>query len=631
MNTHGCFNKRWSTEFPTSCSQQSSNFEGLTSTAQESSGTIPILLFDVEDQDGSSSKSLCRMESLRLASACGDPAKKNTNCLDLKSGDYDNALLLLHGDEAADIGCTPPPPPPPAPRTPSPSRNQLSAGFHASGSVPPTASFNAMPGLMSRNETRGQIGSGASPSSIRKPPSTHVRLGDSNKKDLVGRRSLRVYPNSQPALVSPVLPPTTPSWNRRHTPMSPSSSTVDLPAHLHWLQDTYIDLWIDQEGFRAVYPTMKLVGYTKPPLIISTGPTNGNAAMGGGAKFTDMKHKAVDPNYYASKPDAGMAEFMPMKRESFVFHHATFDSPPLMRRLSVNGDETRDFLSQHANLSLKSGNGGVQVYTVNGTESKRAGHSDGDARSDGTDKLDWYFEYMVEDKKKPDGGKATNGEKILTPLRFCCAPGLLHSKQGRKVTVMQVWKKSVQPRAVAGRLELPKPPHASDSRSPSGFSPKAIKSNFRFNGGYKMAIWNINSSKRPKPSYGLLKEDDDDEDDEDEDDEDHWAPDNRRKSMSSSARRNIEVERSARSSIVSAKSRSRSLDSRTEDVMPYMIQRQIMSTEDLERLLSADRRPSPSERGLSWSSGQWSPGQWSLLEQETRALITPPIPPNTQT
>ncbi|KAF9651385.1 hypothetical protein BDM02DRAFT_3065985, partial [Thelephora ganbajun] len=86
----------------------------------------------------------------------------------------------------------------------------------------------------------------------------------------------------------------------------------NLPHHLTWLQNITISLCIDQEGFRAIFPTFKLA--------------------------------STDPDS-AMKLDVGMAEFMPLKRESFVFHYSTLDTSPSIRRLSVNGDESRDYLS----------------------------------------------------------------------------------------------------------------------------------------------------------------------------------------------------------------------------------------------------------------------------------------------
>lgn len=154
----------------------------------------------------------------------------------------------------------------------------------------------------------------------------------------------------------------------------------------------------------------------------------------------------------------------------------------------MNGDESRDHLSQYAQLSIKS-SGGFQVYVVRGSETARRVCSDGDmttgrsARGSGgpsTTKLEWRFEYAVEDKRKADGTKAGNGDKFLTPLRFSCSPGLLHPRQGRKVTVLSVWKKSIQSRVLASKLEplattSPTTP-GTQTRSPLLPSPTSPKS-----------------------------------------------------------------------------------------------------------------------------------------------------------
>ena len=259
-----------------------------------------------------------------------------------------------------------------------------------------------------------------------------------------------------------------------YSPIEPSSSSSpsnsDLPQHLAWLRNTTISLCIDQECFRTVFPTFKLVGYTKPTLPIYSSRAGMQKLLVGGndnnAGATSIKQLSELMDQTSADPDlsvnldVGMAEFMPFKRESFVFHHSALDTPPLIRRLSVNGDESRDYLSQHAYLSIKS-SGGFQVYAVHGSEVRRgSGGEDTAARSEGGAtssqiKLEWRFEYAVEDKRKADGTKAGGGEKVLTPLRFSCSPGLLHSRQGRKVTVLNVWKKSIQSSLVAGKVELP--------------------------------------------------------------------------------------------------------------------------------------------------------------------------------
>ena len=291
---------------------------------------------------------------------------------------------------------------------------------------------------------------------------------------------------------------------------SSSSSSLNLPHHLAWLRNVTISLCIDQESFRAVFPTFKLVGYTKPTLPIHSsragmqrllvGNDNSNAGATSIKQLSElMDRTSTDPDLLANL-DVGMAEFMPLKRESFLFHHSSLDTPPLIRRLTVNGDESRDYLSQHARLSIKS-TGGFQVYAVSGSEIRRgSGGEEGAGRSDGPTgtcpiRLEWQFEYTVEDKRKADGTRAGGGEKILTPLRFSCSPGLLHSRQGRKVTVLNVWKKSIQPKLVAGKIEIPSPtkPRTLDITETTS-PPTSPKSPLRFPTTGR--LW----GKRTKPS-----------------------------------------------------------------------------------------------------------------------------------
>ncbi|KAI0312989.1 hypothetical protein OF83DRAFT_1066296, partial [Amylostereum chailletii] len=85
-----------------------------------------------------------------------------------------------------------------------------------------------------------------------------------------------------------------------------------------WLKDIVVELVIDQEGFRVARPTFRLAGYTGPPT---------------GAMSLSLHHASAQ------------ADFMPRKREAFVFHHGTLDTAPILRRVTVNGDESRDYTS----------------------------------------------------------------------------------------------------------------------------------------------------------------------------------------------------------------------------------------------------------------------------------------------
>uniref|UniRef100_A0A0W0FAT7 Thioredoxin domain-containing protein n=1 Tax=Moniliophthora roreri TaxID=221103 RepID=A0A0W0FAT7_MONRR len=189
-----------------------------------------------------------------------------------------------------------------------------------------------------------------------------------------------------------------------------------LPKSMAWLQHVILEMLIDQEGFRAVNPKFRFAGYS---------------ASG----------RALGPDGRVE----GVAEFIPVSKQTFNFHYAPFEGQPVLRRLTVDG-EARDHISRQAALSLKS-NG---AYTVRGSETSmlHSGHGKGTESV----KLRWKFDYFVDDKKGP---RVLEGEKSLTPLTFYCSPLLLHPLQGKKIRLMHVVKKSVVTKLVAEKLEPP--------------------------------------------------------------------------------------------------------------------------------------------------------------------------------
>ncbi|KAH9081937.1 hypothetical protein EDB83DRAFT_2335622, partial [Lactarius deliciosus] len=189
-----------------------------------------------------------------------------------------------------------------------------------------------------------------------------------------------------------------------------------LPLSLSWLKSTVLELMIDQEGFRMIQPTFKLAGYSRPP------------AMESGATLFD------------SHLVSATADFMPVERKSFTFHHASLDTPPVFRRLLVNGDESHDYLSRQAYLVLKA-NG---PYTVHGTEPVQSPRLFPNSEPP---VLTWRFDYFVGDRRT-EAGRIIPGEKTFTPLSFSCFAGF---------RVVHVVKKSVAPKLTAIKMEPPVP------------------------------------------------------------------------------------------------------------------------------------------------------------------------------
>lgn len=74
------------------------------------------------------------------------------------------------------------------------------------------------------------------------------------------------------------------------------------------------------------------------------------------------------------------------------------ESLPVLRNISVNGDDRYDYLKRNATMNLKT-NG---VYEVK------------DLDDDG--EVEWRFEYVVDDKESDLTGRIIPGEKVGTML-----------------------------------------------------------------------------------------------------------------------------------------------------------------------------------------------------------------------
>jgi hypothetical protein len=192
-----------------------------------------------------------------------------------------------------------------------------------------------------------------------------------------------------------------------------------LPESLSWFKHNvkHLELFIDQEGFRAVQPSFRLVGFSSFSRSLDIDSTT------------------------------GVVDFMPIRREAFFFHYSALDSSPVIRRLVVNGEESKDYISRKAALCLKL-NG---VYTIRGIETSALAVTDSKAE---ISKLKWRFDYAVDDRRN-DAGKILPGEKIVTPLTFSCSPWLLHPVQGKKVRLVQIVKKAFMGKLAAEKVEPP--------------------------------------------------------------------------------------------------------------------------------------------------------------------------------
>ena len=199
-----------------------------------------------------------------------------------------------------------------------------------------------------------------------------------------------------------------------------------------WIRDITVQCLIDQEGFRSAQPSFKLSGIVHLRSSLET-----------------------------QAPGPATAQFRPITRQSFHFHHAAFETPPILRRVTTNDEETHDYVSRQAHLTLKC-NG---VFVVHGHEVSSV-DQDGE-----TQKLSWQFEYLVDDRRLDVSGRIIEGEKVLTPLTFSCSPELLLPAQGKRVNIMHVFKKSIASKLCAEKFQPPGTPNPNDGpESPNTLS-----------------------------------------------------------------------------------------------------------------------------------------------------------------
>lgn len=212
-------------------------------------------------------------------------------------------------------------------------------------------------------------------------------------------------------------------------PFPSPKKLIRQASDVDWLQDITVQFLVDQEGFRAAQPNFRFARI---------------------ARLRSSQH--------SRSPDTVMAQFRPIIRQAFHFHYAPLESPPVLRRVTVNDDETHDYVSKQAYLTMKT-NG---VYVLSGHEMSTTTH-DSEAS-----KLYWQFEYLVDDRLLDGSGRIMEGEKVLTPLTFSCTPSLLSPGQGRRNNIMHVFKKGVAPKLVSEKLQAPGIAHPQNGAGNAG-------------------------------------------------------------------------------------------------------------------------------------------------------------------
>ncbi|KAG9085257.1 hypothetical protein FRC06_003678 [Ceratobasidium sp. 370] len=362
---------------------------------------------------------------------------------------------------------------------------------HPAQSHPPTPKSSASSVISSPTVASHRRAFSGARELVVQTPSSSGRLrscsvnSDAAKRDLL-EQAARSRSRSNSVAVAASLAGSsnrpTGSLNSMQSKESFRTKFANLPGYVTFLRETTLEIWIDQEGFRAIRPQFELHRYTpgqlapvtpnlrlgaspkspksvrprsaQPPMTPprkageeSRRPSTSDSVQRVGSSLSFAQTSPVASRFSpAPEPKAvedlrtqflenwGVAEFTMKKRRGWNFHHGIAEGEPKIRRLTINGREDRDYLSREASLSVRS-NG---VYTVKGSQD----HG----------RFLWKFEYLVEDRRGPTGA-IIQGEKVLTPLTFSCAPELLIPEQGKKVGLLRVMKKSVIPKISASKLD----------------------------------------------------------------------------------------------------------------------------------------------------------------------------------
>ncbi|KAI0078867.1 hypothetical protein K474DRAFT_1560775, partial [Panus rudis PR-1116 ss-1] len=92
----------------------------------------------------------------------------------------------------------------------------------------------------------------------------------------------------------------------------------NLPQGPAWLQDSKVQIWIEQEQFSREKSYMAMAEYIPPP--------------NGSSELWDVLTE-------------GAVEFKPSVRQAFAFQCGSLDYLPILKRITNQGDDAQDYIS----------------------------------------------------------------------------------------------------------------------------------------------------------------------------------------------------------------------------------------------------------------------------------------------
>lgn len=219
-----------------------------------------------------------------------------------------------------------------------------------------------------------------------------------------------------------------------------------VPNHLiGFVKALQIELWIDQEGHRSIRPQFSF----KRELSRHSSTFNDIKAR---RRTESEDHDGLSANPLQELMRTSLVDLRPSTKAVGTFHCGTVSREAMIRRLVINGQSDKDYLSTNIILPLAE-NG---IYGVYGRENGRK-------KKSVRETFVWKFEYTIEDKRAAKDGSIIAGEKLLRPISFICSPEMFLPSQASNVTLVHLLSKKLKPSPTAKRILPPPMPYFHDA------------------------------------------------------------------------------------------------------------------------------------------------------------------------
>ncbi|KAL7418837.1 hypothetical protein Q5752_006521 [Cryptotrichosporon argae] len=269
-------------------------------------------------------------------------------------------------------------------------------------------------------------------------PSTYLaqRHGNTLGKALPSLHGADKGELATPRLSPALLPraastPTQPAMPAKHeTPTNPA-----FPAWIHSAicptdRELTVQLWVDQEGARDVRSSLHYVRACRADSFRILEATAQDVAA------------HTEPFQQTGCIEYGMDQ---RGRDQWFFHYSPLQSLPVLRRLTINGDDKHDHLARETTLQIRD----PGVWAITG--------GSGDGRGEAA----WQFSYLVTPRLCKQTGELVPNERVVVPLALRLGPRFFDSERASNSHLSLMLKKTLAVNVPAVKVRPPivgKPP-----------------------------------------------------------------------------------------------------------------------------------------------------------------------------